>query len=80
MASAHPFGAFARCRFKRIGCVRTIKVNIELKMNGCYWNGEILKNGREFYVKKWVKYNVNITRRTQKLYPTYCFYYGFVEW
>ena len=49
-------------------------------MNGCYWNGEILKNGREFYVKKWVKYNVNITRRTQKLYPTYCFYYGFVEW
>ena len=26
MAEAHPFGAFVRCRFKRIGCVRTIKV------------------------------------------------------
>jgi hypothetical protein len=25
MAEAHPFGAFVRCRFKRIGCVRTIK-------------------------------------------------------
>ena len=27
MAAAHPFGAFVRCRFKRIGCVRTIEVN-----------------------------------------------------
>ena len=26
MAVAHPFGAFVRCRFKRIGCVRGIKV------------------------------------------------------
>jgi len=27
MTAAHPFGAFVSCRFKRIGCVRTIKVN-----------------------------------------------------
>jgi len=27
MAAAHPFGAFVRCRFKRIGYVRRIKVN-----------------------------------------------------
>jgi len=27
MATAHPFGAFVGCRFKRIGCVRRIKVN-----------------------------------------------------
>jgi len=27
MAAAHPFGAFVGCRFKRIGCVRQIKVN-----------------------------------------------------
>ena len=27
MAAAHPFDAFVRCRFKRIGCVRGIKVN-----------------------------------------------------
>jgi len=26
MAAAHPFGAFVRYRFKRIGCVRRIKV------------------------------------------------------
>jgi hypothetical protein len=26
MAAAHPFGAFIGCRFKRIGCVRQIKV------------------------------------------------------
>jgi hypothetical protein len=26
MAAAHPFGAFVSYRFKRIGCVRTIKV------------------------------------------------------
>jgi len=29
MAAAHPFGAFVRCRFKRIGRVRTIKVNMK---------------------------------------------------
>ena len=27
MAAAHPFVAFVSCRFKRIGCVRTIKFN-----------------------------------------------------
>jgi len=27
MAAAHPFGAVVGCRFKRIGCVRRIKVN-----------------------------------------------------
>jgi len=26
MAAAHPFGAFIGCRFRRIGCVRRIKV------------------------------------------------------
>ena len=26
MAAANQFGAFVRCRFKRIGCVRGIKV------------------------------------------------------
>ena len=26
MAAAHPFDAFVGCRFKRIGCVRRIKV------------------------------------------------------
>jgi len=29
MAAAHPFGAFVSYRFKRIGCVRTIKVKGE---------------------------------------------------
>ena len=29
MAVAHPFGVCVRCRFKRIGCVRTIKVNVK---------------------------------------------------
>jgi len=28
MATAHPFGAFVGCRFKRIGCVHRIKVNV----------------------------------------------------
>jgi len=30
MAAAHPFGAFVRYRFKRIGCVRRIKVETEV--------------------------------------------------
>jgi len=29
MAAAHPFGAFVGCRFKRIGCVRRIKVKFQ---------------------------------------------------
>jgi len=28
MAAAHPFVAFVGCRFKRIGCVRRIKVKL----------------------------------------------------
>jgi len=34
MAAAHPFGAFVRCRFKWIGCVRRIKVKCRtIKVN-----------------------------------------------
>ena len=33
MAAVHPFGAFAGCRFKRIGCVHQIKVKEETKAN-----------------------------------------------
>jgi len=29
MAAAHHNGAFGRCRFKRIQCVRRIKVNMQ---------------------------------------------------
>jgi len=29
MAAAHPFVAFVGCRFKRIGCVRRIKVKLQ---------------------------------------------------
>jgi len=29
MAAAHPFGAFVGCQFKRIRCVRRIKVDVE---------------------------------------------------
>jgi len=32
MAAAHPFGAFVGCRFKRIGCVRRIKVKFMYKV------------------------------------------------
>ena len=32
MAAAHPFGAFVSCRFKRIGCVRTIKVKNTIRI------------------------------------------------
>jgi len=37
MAAAHPFGAFIGCQFKRIRCVRQIKVNVcvRVRMHMC---------------------------------------------
>ena len=45
MAAAHPFGAFVGCGIKRIGCVRQIKVNVELTklylVMLCFLHGEM---------------------------------------
>jgi len=34
MAAAHQIGAFGRCRFKKIRCVRRIKVNMQSEQAG----------------------------------------------
>ena len=38
MAAANPFGAFVRYRFKRIGCVRRIKVKVVGRLGRLTWS------------------------------------------
>jgi len=52
MAAAHPFGAFVGCRFKRIGCVRRIKVEVALD---CERRQRMFEN-KSAEEDMWVKY------------------------
>jgi hypothetical protein len=64
MAAAHPFGAFVRCRFKRIGCVRTIKVNRPLghrenrKIIANIWATERVRGNTSLFLQFDWKFNL----------------------
>ena len=66
MAAAHPFGAFVSYRFKRIGCVRTIKVNVFImcEISRKEYPNEMEKNSLiVIWVKSWHRYNASIIQR-----------------